>query len=98
MQHPATQRQPQSLPPAVRIGLAAAVALVLAGVLAVATSASHAAVRHMAAQMQDTRRYVKLPPVEIIGRRAVVIDLQGDAPQGRCATAAAGAPGCVQPT
>ena len=96
MQQPAIQIQPQSLSPAVRVGLAAAVALVLAGVVAVATSASHTAVRHASAQMQDTKRYVKLPPVEIVGRRAVAIDLQGDAPASH--SAAASTPGCVQPT
>lgn len=98
MQHPANQLQPQSLPPAVRIGLAVAVALVLAGILGLASSASHTAVRHMSAQMQDTKRYVKLPPVEIVGRRAVAIEMRGDAPEGRSAAAALGAPGCVQPT
>lgn len=98
MQPPANPLQPQSLPPAVRVGLAVGVALVLAGVLHVATSASHTAVRHMSAQMQDSRRYVKLPPVEIVGRRDVAIDRQGDVLQGCSATAAAGTPGCVQPT
>ncbi|WP_427912120.1 hypothetical protein ACPWT1_15920 [Ramlibacter sp. MMS24-I3-19] len=98
MQHPATHFQPQSLPPAVRIGLAAAVALLLTGVLAVATSASHTAVRHASAQMQDTTRYVKLPPVEIVGRRAVAMDSQDDAPQARAAAASTSTPACVQPT
>lgn len=98
MQQHANTFQPQSLPPAVRVGLALAVALVLAGVLHVATSASHIAVRQMSAQMQDSRRYVKLPPVEIVGRRDVAIDRQGDVLQGRSATAAAGTPGRVQPT
>lgn len=96
MQHPAHQLQPQLPPLAVRVGLAAVVALVLAGVVAAATSASHTAVRHASAQMQDTRRYVKLPPVEIVGRRDVAMDMQGDAPQGH--SAAASTPRCVQPT
>lgn len=98
MQHPATQFQPQILPPAIRLGLAAAVALVLAGILGVATSASHTAVRHASAQMQDTRRYVKLPPVEIVGRRALAMEIQDTGPAPGSATAAAAIPGCVQPS
>lgn len=97
MQQPAFHEQPQTLAPAVRIALAAAVVLVLAGMLGIATSASHTAVRHMQAQLQDTTRYVKLPPVEIVGRRAVAFDLQ-DAVPAPSATAAVAAPGCVQPS
>jgi hypothetical protein len=97
MQHPVHQLQPQLPPLAARVGLAALVALVLAGVVATATSASHTAVHHASAQMQDARRYVKLPPVEIVGRRDVAIE-QGDAPEGRSAAATDSTPACVQPT
>ena len=94
MQDTATDRQPQSLAPAIRFGLAAAVALALTAVLAVATSASHVAVHHMAAQMQDSARYVTLPPVEIVGRRDLALGAQ--ATTSRSALAAA--TGCVQPS
>lgn len=93
MEQPTPFDQPSALAPAVRIGLAVAVALVLAGVLGVATSASHTAVRHMSAQLQDTKRYVRLPPVEIVGRRAVAMGLQDAGPTARATT-----PGCVQPS
>lgn len=98
MQHPTPFHQPHALAPAVRIGLAAAVALVLAGVLGVATSASHTAVRHMSAQMQDTKRYVRLPPVEIVGRRAVATDLREAMPDGARTAAAAAGRDRVQPS
>jgi hypothetical protein len=83
-----------SLQPAVRIGIAAIVALVLASILGVATSASHTAVRNMSAQLQDTTHHVTLPPVEIVGRREFAMG----APEANTRSAAAAATGCLQPS
>lgn len=98
MQHPATHDRPHSLAPGVRVGLAAVVALALAGVLGVATSASRTAVRHMSAQLQDGKRDVKLPTLEIVGRRAVAMHVRGTTPASSSAAAGAAVPGCVQPS
>ena len=94
MQQPAAPVQTLSLPPAVRAGLAAAVALALAAILGVASSASHTAVRNISAQLQDTTRHVKLPPVEIVGRR----DFAMGAPGAVSGSVAAVATGCQQPS
>jgi len=95
MQEAATPSQPPSVAPAIRMGLAAAVALVLGAVLAVASSASHTAVRNMTAQLQDTTRHVTLPPVEIVGRR----ELAMGAPVATSSrSAGAVETGCVQPS
>ena len=96
MQQTVPQLQPHSLAPVARVGLAALVALALAGVVAVATSASHTAVRHASAQMQGTTQYVTLPRVDLVGRRAVASGMQGAAPEAR--SAAASTTACVQPT
>jgi hypothetical protein len=68
--------------------------LALTSVLAVATSASHTALRNVTAQIQDTTRYVKLPPVEIIGRREFAMA----APASLARSAAAASTGCQQPS
>ena len=96
MQEPTANVQPQALPAVVRVGLAAAVALVLAGLCTVAGSASHTAVRNMSAQFHhDTTRYVKLPAVEIVGRRETAMRAQDGAAAGRSAAASvATPPGC----
>lgn len=94
MQDTAIHHPPQSLDAASRLALAAGVVLALAAVLAVATSASHAAVRHLSAQFQGSTRYVTLPPVEIVGRRELAVD----APAGPTRSAAAPGAGCVQPS
>jgi hypothetical protein len=96
MQDTAIDRQPHQLAPVIHLALAAAVAAALTAILVIASSASHTAVRTLSAQFQPTR-HVTLPPVEIVGRRAVAIE-QGDAPQGRSAAAADTTPACVQPT
>ena len=94
MQEAATPSQSQTLAPAIRVGLAAGVALVLTAVLAVATSASHTAVRHMSAQLQDTTRHVTLPRVEILGRREPAMG----APVATSSRSTEAAAGCVQPS
>jgi len=94
MQEAVIPSQPQTLAPAVRFGLAAAVALVLTAVVATATSASHTAVRKMSAQLQDTTRHVTLPAVEIVGRRELAVA----APAAGIRSAAAASTGCQQPS
>jgi len=83
-----------SLQPAVRVALAAVVALALAAILGIATSASHVAVRNMSAQLQDTSRHVTLPRVEVVGRREFAIG----APAGSLRSAAVASTGCEQPS
>ena len=94
MQDSTAPAQPKMLAPAIRFGLAAIVALAFTGVLAVATSASHTALRNVTAQMQDTTRYVKLPPVEIVGRRELAL---AD-PAALTRSTAVASTGCLQPS
>jgi hypothetical protein len=95
MQEPTATVPPHGLSAVVRVGLAAAVVLVLSGLLTVATSASHTAVHTMSAQLHDTTRHVKLPAVEIVGRREAAMGApDGDAAGRSAAASTATPPGC----
>ena len=67
MQATATQPQPL-LAPVVRAALALPVALVLAAVVSVAAGASHQAVDHMIAQLEDGSQHAQRDPLLVMAR------------------------------
>ena len=93
----ATHPVPQLLTAGGRLLVAGLVGLSLVAVVAVSTAASHAAVRTMTAQLQDSPRLVTLPRVQVVARGDMAMRASAS-PIAHATSGAAQAPGCIQPS